>query len=55
MTVSNLSQAISFLVGNDFLDNVELRAGQGSEKMIEVIAESNSTEASESQSQVVES
>ena len=38
MTVSNLSQAIRFLVDNDFLDNVELRPGQADEKMIEVIA-----------------
>lgn len=37
MTISNLSQAIRFLVDNDFLDNVELRPGQADEKMIEVI------------------
>ena len=37
MTVSNLSQAIRFLVDNDFLDNVELKPGQANEKMIEVI------------------
>lgn len=40
MTVSNLSQAIRFLVDNDFLENVELRAGQADEKMIEVVGES---------------
>ena len=40
MTVSNLSQAIRFLVDNDFLENVELRAGQADEKMIEVVRES---------------
>lgn len=37
MTVSNLSQAIRFLVNNDFLDNVELKPGQANERMIEVI------------------
>ena len=37
MTVSNLSQAIRFLVDNDFLDNVELKPGQANERMIEVI------------------
>jgi hypothetical protein len=40
MTVSNLSQAIRFLVDNDFLENVELNPGDASEKMIEVIGES---------------
>ena len=39
MTVSNLSQAIRFLVDNDFLDNVELKPGQADERMIEVIGE----------------
>lgn len=38
MTVSNLSQAIRFLVDNDFLENVELRPGQAQERMIEVIS-----------------
>jgi hypothetical protein len=37
MTVSNLSQAIRFLVDNDFLENVELEPGQAERKMIEVI------------------
>ncbi|KAI9060188.1 hypothetical protein FKP32DRAFT_1528605, partial [Trametes sanguinea] len=37
MTVSNLSQAIHFLVDNDFLDNVELKPGQASERMIQVV------------------
>ncbi|KAI0660463.1 nuclear fragile X mental retardation-interacting protein 1-domain-containing protein [Cubamyces menziesii] len=40
MTVSNLSQAIHFLVDNDFLDNVELKPGQADERKIEVIGES---------------
>ena len=40
MTVSNLSQAIHFLVENDFLDNVELKPGQADTKMIEVIEDS---------------
>lgn len=39
MTVSNLSQAIRFLVDNDFLEGVELRPGE-SKKMIEVVSES---------------
>ena len=34
MTISNLSQAIRFLVDNDFLTNVELRPGQAQEKKI---------------------
>ncbi|EPQ60715.1 hypothetical protein GLOTRDRAFT_118856 [Gloeophyllum trabeum ATCC 11539] len=41
VTVSNFSQAIHFLVENDFLENVEMKPGQASEKMIEVIGESN--------------
>ncbi len=43
MTVSNLSQAIHFLVDNDFLDNVELKPGQASERMIEVVGEQPAT------------
>jgi hypothetical protein len=39
MTVSNLSQAIRFLVDNDFLENVELKAGEANEKRIEVVGE----------------
>jgi hypothetical protein len=39
MTVSNLSQAIHFLVENDFLENVELEPGQAIEKRIEVVGE----------------
>lgn len=37
MTISNLSQAIRFLVDNNFLYGVELKAGEADEKMIEVI------------------
>ena len=37
ITVSNLSQTIRFLVDNDFLENVELKAGQADKKMIEVL------------------
>ncbi|KZT05961.1 uncharacterized protein LAESUDRAFT_813190 [Laetiporus sulphureus 93-53] len=48
MTVSNLSQAIRFLVDNDFLEDVELRAGQASEKMIEVIGSSTAADADNS-------
>jgi hypothetical protein len=32
MTVSNLSQAIRFLVDNDFLRNVELTPGQAADQ-----------------------
>ncbi|KAJ6575206.1 nuclear fragile X mental retardation-interacting protein 1-domain-containing protein [Mycena capillaripes] len=39
ITVSNLSQAIRFLVDNDFLQNVELKPGQANEKLIEVLRE----------------
>ncbi|KAF7310977.1 Nuclear fragile X mental retardation-interacting protein 1 [Mycena chlorophos] len=39
VTVSNLSQAIRFLVNNDFLQNVELKPGQANEKRIEIIDE----------------
>jgi hypothetical protein len=35
--VSNLSQAIHFLVENDFLENVELKPGEANEKRIEVL------------------
>ena len=44
MTVSNLSQAIHFLVDNDFLDGVELRPGEADEKLIEVLEESPSAD-----------
>lgn len=37
ITTSNLSQAIRFLVDNDFLRNVELKPGQADEKLIEVV------------------
>ena len=39
MTVSNLSQAIRFIVANNFLENLELVPGQADEKMIEDIGE----------------
>jgi len=39
ITVSNLSQAIRFLVENDFLENVELKPGQANEGLIQVIDE----------------
>ena len=44
MTVSNLSQAIHFLVANDFLDGVEMRPGEADEKLIEVLDESASAD-----------
>lgn len=37
MTVSNLSQAIRFLVDNDFLQGVELEPGHAEDKLIEVL------------------
>ncbi|KAI0094758.1 nuclear fragile X mental retardation-interacting protein 1-domain-containing protein [Irpex rosettiformis] len=43
MTVSNLSQAIRFLVDNNFLENVELKPGQSDQKLIQVLDESVST------------
>ena len=36
MTVSNLSQAIHFLVDNDFLDGVELKPGDAARQPVEV-------------------
>ena len=43
MTVSNLSQAIRFLVDNDFLRNVELKAGQAAEQLkIQVVTSQES-------------
>ena len=39
MTVSNLSQAIRFLVDNDFLRGVEMKPGEADEKLIEVIGD----------------
>ncbi|KAJ4486250.1 hypothetical protein J3R30DRAFT_1474647 [Lentinula aciculospora] len=47
MTVSNLSQAIRFLVDNDFLDGVELKPGEANAKLIQVVgSETNETSAS---------
>jgi hypothetical protein len=40
MTVSNMSQAIRFLVANDFLKGVEMKPGQANERLIEVIGNS---------------
>lgn len=37
MTISNLSQAIRFLVDNDFLRNVEMKVGEAEDDMIKVI------------------
>ncbi|KAG6845768.1 hypothetical protein H0H87_003822 [Tephrocybe sp. NHM501043] len=39
ITISNLSQAIRFLVDNDFLENVEVTPGAADGKPIQVIAE----------------
>jgi hypothetical protein len=39
ITVSNLSQAIRFLVDNDFLEGAEMKPGQAAEKLIEVIGD----------------
>jgi len=39
VTISNLSQAIRFLVDNDFLQNVELKPGQAVERnKIQILA-----------------
>jgi len=38
MTVSNLSQAIRFLVDNDFLQGVELNPGDASNAPIQVLS-----------------
>ncbi|KAI0051677.1 hypothetical protein FA95DRAFT_191388 [Auriscalpium vulgare] len=54
MTVSNLSQAIHFLVDNDFLENVEMKAGQASEKMIEVVGEQQAASTGGAESQTSE-
>lgn len=43
ITVSNLSQAIRFLVDNDFLQGVESSPGEGREKMIEIVASNGTT------------
>jgi hypothetical protein len=43
VTVSNLSQAIRFLVDNDFLQGVEMKAGEADEKLIEVIGDSDAS------------
>ena len=44
MTVSNLSQAIRFLVDNDFLRNVELKPGQAAEQQkIHILKSQEST------------
>ena len=37
MTISNLSQAIRFLVDNDFLRNVEMKAGEAEDEMIKIM------------------
>ncbi len=37
ITVSNLSQAIRFIVDNDFFTGVELKPGQAEDKMIEMV------------------
>ncbi|KAH9984671.1 nuclear fragile X mental retardation-interacting protein 1-domain-containing protein [Russula compacta] len=47
MTVSNLSQAIRFLVDNDFLENVELKPGEANERRIEVLGEGPTSEDTE--------
>ena len=43
MTLSNLSQAVRFLVDNDFLDGVELTPGEANEdKLIQVLEQTDS-------------
>lgn len=38
-TVSNLSQAIRFVVQNDFFDGVEIKPGDADRRLVEVIEE----------------
>lgn len=52
MTVSNLSQAIRFLVDNDFLENVELKPGEADERRIEVLGEGPTSEDTELHSSI---
>lgn len=40
--MSNLSQAIRFLVDNDFLREVEMKPGEAQQKMIEVVQSTRS-------------
>jgi len=44
MTVSNLSQAIHFLVENDFLEGVELKPGESELRQIEVISSNSNAD-----------
>jgi hypothetical protein len=44
VTISNLSQAIRFLADNDFLRNVEMKAGEAEDDMIRVINGSTTSE-----------
>ncbi len=37
MTISNFSQALRFLVDNDFLDGVELKPGEADAQAIQVV------------------
>ncbi|KIK71095.1 hypothetical protein GYMLUDRAFT_314137 [Collybiopsis luxurians FD-317 M1] len=48
MTVSNLSQAIRFLVDNNFLDGVELNPGEANANLIQVVSSETANEASPS-------
>jgi hypothetical protein len=54
MTVSNLSQAIRFLVDNDFLENVEVKPGQARGKMIEVISNDTVAEVAHQSSTIAD-
>jgi hypothetical protein len=42
VTISNLSQAIRFIADNDFLRNVEMKAGEAENDMIQVVNASTS-------------
>ncbi|EJD55671.1 hypothetical protein AURDEDRAFT_179383 [Auricularia subglabra TFB-10046 SS5] len=44
-TVSNLSQAIRFVVQNDFFDGVELKPGDADQRLVEIIEEPESAPA----------
>ncbi|QRV76244.1 nuclear fragile X mental retardation-interacting protein [Ceratobasidium sp. AG-Ba] len=48
-TVSNLSQAIRFLVANDFLDNVELKPGEASDVLVQPLDDSSQSPSNKTQ------
>ncbi|KAL0951072.1 hypothetical protein HGRIS_007810 [Hohenbuehelia grisea] len=53
ITVSNLSQAIRFLVDNDFLRQVELKPGDAANQKITVMPEASSAQAEKTEDQAL--